>query len=349
MSGSEIDLNTTDATAGSTADADVTVTEDLEDDLGRTSVPLSDSQPLQKQTTTNDNTNTNKLSGNKTHTAECVKGNNIEKPILKRLSSLNLNETNITLSDNETKGLHVCTNNIFKNDKYKPSTSSDYCFNKIKTNENNKENKDSTKNISVLGSDKWCTSKEKFLENELATEKNNKQQDDKKYEKKELQVPKVNLGTVLVKESFIEPPRMTRISNSFHGKTSNTTVDITPRRASDSVPSLCKPPDTLKNIFPTSKAPKSPRRCSEIPKSNIEKQLVTQLSQPSSSNVTHNNTRKASLNTDSVPTKTRFTTTLVDEAEHAASVLEKEKAKNDPSLTLAGSCSITHGFQVDKS
>lgn len=408
------------------------MTEDFEgseDDIGHATTPLPDSQlaqrPLEEdthKTACNNNTETDikQMSGNKNiHTEECLgksKNNANDKLVLKRLSSLNLNDpSNILLYDSDARGLHICSNNlntslqdtrllkhIDNTDKChnKPSTSSNnfdghFNFSKYRTNNEalaksglfDKEIKESSKNISVLGSDKWCTTKEKFLENEKVSDssysisktsfekdttdvsKNLLEQIDEKTKcektiSKDLQVPKVNVGAVLVKESFIEPPRMTRISKSFHGKTSsnsNLNIASAPRRASDSVPSLSnnkheETPDTLKNIFPTSKAPKSPRRCSEVTfqKSvNVDRQFVTQLSQPCTSNVHHSSTRKASLNLDSAPNKTRFTTTLVDEAEHAASlnVQSEIRITDDPTLTLANdeSSSVTHGFQLDKS
>lgn len=314
------------------------------------------------------------------------RGKTNAKPMLMRLSSLNLGDTNNQLADSEAKGLSVFSHNlttslqdtrILKNldnvERFfsKPSSSNNQTKNK--SNDANTKmgayDKDISKNISVLGSDKWGTTKEKFLENDIKTNleketidvsKNLFHSDDKsKSYSKDLQVPKVSVGAVLIKESFIELPRISRVSKSFHGKTSsNSNLDIssTPRRASDSVSSLTKkqdePPETLKNIFPTSKAPKSPRRSSEAAYNksiNTDRPLVSQLSHPGPSNIAHGSNRKASLNLE---TKTRFTTTLVDEAEHAASVNQQSEVRlpsNDPTVTLASThSSITHGFHVDK-
>lgn len=205
-----------------------------------------------------------------------------------------------------------------------------------KSNIYDKDIPSSSKNISSPGSDKWCTSKEKFLDS--ITLKAETPQE-KKLEQRPCP------GTVVVKEHFIEPPRMTRVSRSFHGKspTSNSYLDIstvTPRRASEGVPltsrNLNLQPETLKQDFQNSNS--TTRR-----KSNIEKikstrpQFVTQLSQPCGSSLQSPNValRKTSL-TDVSVSKKRFTTTLVDEAEHAASVgisvrpqpEEKDKEKN---------------------
>jgi hypothetical protein len=98
-----------------------------------------------------------------------------------------------------------------------------------------------------------------------------------------------------------------------------------PRRASEGIPltsrNLNLQPETLKQDFQNSNS--GNRR-----KINIEKvrgngpQFVTQLSQPCGSTTLHSpglHFRKTSL-TDMGVSKKRFTTTLVDEAEHAASV-----------------------------
>lgn len=376
-----------------------------EEDIAHATTPQPETQITQKlppldtepaNISPDNDINSKFMSGNQ-HTIidNCLgKGN---KPVLKRLSSLNLGDSNTLLYDPDARGLSIHSNNLttslqdtrlLKNlDKVerfysKPSTSA----NSYKTNDAfikpgvyDKEIQESSKNISVLGSDKWGTTKEKFLENEqfalskTSLEKdatdftiNLLQPDEKtKCEKsfsKDLQVPKVSLGAVLIKESFIEPPRISRISKSFHGKSSsssNADISSSPRRASDSVSSLHKkqddPPDTLKNMFPTSKAPKSPRRSSEVTFKkpvNVDRQFVTQLSQPCPSNVAHSSNRKTSLNMDSVASKNRFTTTLVGEAEHAASVNQQSEVMmdTDPTLTLASSSqsSITHGFHVDR-
>lgn len=344
--------------------------EGSEEDIGHAVTPQPESSPKSP-----DEGNNNAKNHESLGTISNVK----DKPILRRLSSLNLNDSSNILLECETRG---CSNNNEKLLKHienadrvlnKPSTSS--TNNKYKTNQDiTKYDKEySSKNIMVLGSDKWCTTKERFLETDgnysiakthLEKEIDNGKnlltnQDDlmKKCDKsitKDLQVPKLNVGAVLIKECFIEPPRISRISKSFHGKTSNSNLNISsvPRRASDSVPSLCRNKhddvsESIKNTFPTSKAPKSPRRSSEASVQkpvNVDRQFVTQLSQPCPSNVSATSVRKTSLNVESIPVgKSRFTTTLVDEAEHAASVQRENKlmeettthsVKNSPRSSL---------------
>lgn len=352
------------------------------------------------------------------------------KPVLKRLSSLNLSDTNIPEARNLGSSLTASLQD---------------------TRLISKHNK-TDKNISTPGSDKWVATKEKFLENitqtdEIKTETTN--------------VPKINLGAVLVKESFIEPPRISRVSKSFHGQSSNPNLDIAnvPRRASDCISShkseteLQKPINELPNssrrsselgnkssnidrklftqlshpgpssfieiqkhkfepikteinqkliditsnldsveVFSQKSSPKKGKICpldeketltnvfqsqksvdfkiktdenmvaksspKMLKKANFDRQFVSQLSQPSSSNITHSYNRKASLNLENVAGKNRFTTIKVDEAEHAASVNQtisvsltdsSKSNKIDPTLTLANSsCLVTRGFDLDK-
>ncbi|XP_071053987.1 inositol hexakisphosphate and diphosphoinositol-pentakisphosphate kinase isoform X4 [Onthophagus taurus] len=220
--GSEIEFNTNDATAGSTADCDVTVTEEIE-------------------------------------------------------SSLVLNEDE---DFDLTKSV------------YSPTSSSTDVFSPILSSpQDNKilvitERRQSDSKYPLKpGSDKWAHSKEKFLANS-----NSQKLENLNY--------KSQGGMILVKESFIEPPKINRISRSFHGQTNSVFLDVgatSPRRASDSNNDLKK----------------SPRRNSNIEKSNSGvKQLLTQKSLSENKNV-------------------RFVTTKVDEAEHAASVgIHSEGANN---------------------
>lgn len=179
----------------------------------------------------------------------------------------------------------------------------------------------SSKNLSTSGCSKWITEKEKFMDTtrnlELVkaqyTEKNidmlknlNIDCDKSKITKDptELNTLKVASGAVIIKEKYIEPPKVTRVSRSFHGKSntaSSLDISSSPRRASDGVPVTNLKCD----------------RDSEKGKINAAKRkFVSQLSQPSTQNPED---RKHSL-TDNVVTKPRFTTRIVDEAEHAASI-----------------------------
>lgn len=205
-----------------------------------------------------------------------------------------------------------------------------------------KDYSESVKNISIAGIDKKNTCKEKIIldnsEHKLSTKSNQYNLMNEVFEKKSSDVsknlnvdedkPKVEKsvsselhlpGAVVVKESFIEPPRMTRISKSFHGKTSNSSclnIAATPRRASDSVTghsSSSQPP--IKNVLSqqSSEQPEKPKT------TNIHRQFTTQLSQPCGSTVPipPPPIRKSSLSERGAGS--RFTTTRVAEAEHVAS------------------------------
>lgn len=189
----------------------------------------------------------------------------------------------------------------------------------------------SSKNLASFGSNKWSTEKEKFLETsrnlELVkaqyVEKNidmiknlNIECDKSKITKdpSELNTLKATPGTVVIKEKYIEPPKVTRISRSFHGKsniTSSLDTTSSPRRASDSVPVVCLKSESDKTKI-----------------SAVKRKFTTQISQPPRSSSSAED-RKSSLS-DNTVTKPRFTTTIVDEAEHAASVgLTKCQRKNE--------------------
>lgn len=246
-----------------------------------------------------------------------------------------------------------------------------------------KDYAESSKNISSLGLDKK-TSKEKFCdsnrsENKMSNKSNQFNLMNEVFDKKlidvaknlnidetkpkvekalsnELQLhPKVatGAGTVVVKESFIEPPRMTRISKSFHGKTATSStlnVEAPPRRASDCVTNQTH---SLKNTFPMSKTKTSD---SDKNKSiNVQRQLMTQLSQPcGSSSAMPAPVRKSSLSERS--SMSRFRTTLVDEAEHAASLLPSpariptnSNVENSPTTTTTTTQSSSKTHNLDNS
>lgn len=180
-----------------------------------------------------------------------------------------------------------------------------------------KDTSNSSKNLSTAGASKWSTEKERFLETTRNLELVKAQYLDRSADLlKNLNVDceksKVDKETsselapkpLRIKEKYIEPPKVTRVSRSFHGK-SNTagSLDIAaaPRRASDSA--------SVANLDP------------EKPKA--KKKFVSQLSQPCGSSLKSHpqgaEGRKSSL-TEGAAAKPRFTTRIVDEAEHAASV-----------------------------
>nr|XP_015837409.1 PREDICTED: inositol hexakisphosphate and diphosphoinositol-pentakisphosphate kinase 2 isoform X16 [Tribolium castaneum] len=308
--GSEVEFNTNDATAGSTADCDVTVTEDIDSCFLGDDDVIDNKNPVSSGMITSMTENNLLCQG--ITTPKVISPLNANVSIYTNVLHPS-NSDSFTLKHIEnSERIQTSTNRIFNDfDRGK-----DLKNLTKKSNIYDKDIPSSSKNISALGSDKWCTSKEKFLDS-ITTKPDTP-------EKKPEQKP--NPGTVLVKEHYIEPPRMTRVSRSFHGKspTSNSYLDISnaiPRRASEGVPltsrNLNLQPETLKQDVQN-----STRR-----KSNIEKikatrpQFITQLSQPCGSTLQSPSValRKTSL-TDVSASKKRFTTTLVDEAEHAASV-----------------------------
>lgn len=289
------------ATTSST-DADVTITEDY-NVLNKP--PLTDSilQSILDDTKSKIFKDSETIrSGNRPLNITDINTNKT-KPVLKRLSSLNL--TDHSVHDGDSRGSLTYTNHVFQsllqqryndNSEKLQSKSSSFLYTSDNTNFNKYRNKsdnfkyDETKN--VLGSDKWGSSKEKFLENNTTDNKTKNEEKSKKVESDE---SKLHAGAVIVKESFIEVPRMTRVSKSFHGKSSsNSNLNISggvPRRASDSVPTLNKKyEDSVQN------------RIEKISKKKTEK--------------------SGDENVNPV-VKSRFTTTLVDEAEHAATYENK--------------------------
>lgn len=191
------------------------------------------------------------------------------------------------------------------------------------------------KNLSTAGSSKWSTEKEKFLEStrnlEIAKaqylERNidmlknlNIESEKSKISKDcEFATSKIKAGAVVIKEKYIEPPKVTRVSRSFHGKSSITSgLDSTcsPRRASDSMSVV------------------SVRNEKDI-KTSSKRKTIPQLPQTGGSSV--KSTSQYPENKKNLPAenvvKPRFTTTIVDEAEHAASVgLRNYQKKNEGGL-----------------
>ncbi|XP_063908206.1 inositol hexakisphosphate and diphosphoinositol-pentakisphosphate kinase-like isoform X5 [Zophobas morio] len=315
--GSEVEFNTNDATAGSTAECDVTVTEDID------SCFLGDEHGIESPMSLPCNMITSMTENNL-----LCQGSITPKVISPMSTNINIC-TNILHPSNSD---NISLKHIENIDRMQPSSSRIYNeFDRTRdfknfTKKSNIYDKDlpcTSKNLVALGSDKWCTTKEKFLEATFTPDSSEKKQPFEKTGE-----PKPNPGTVVVKEHYIEPPRMTRISRSFHGKspTSSSFLDISgsaPRRASEGIPltsrSLNLQPDTLKQDFPSSSG--GSRRKSSLEKRSGRPQFVTQLSQPCGSTMPSPGLglRKTSL-TDVGVGKKRFTTTLVDEAEHAAAM-----------------------------
>ncbi|CAH0551016.1 unnamed protein product [Brassicogethes aeneus] len=274
--GSEVEFNTNDATAGSTADCDVTVTEDMEHSF-------------------------------------IMGDDDIFDPIESNNQMTISNESN-------RSSINMCVN-VFNNERLPTSISLLSELDLTKPSVYDKELSSSSKNISGVESVKWNTSKEKFLESKgskyvkkdnINFAKNLNITTEKKVDKDytEINLLKQTPGTVKVKESFIEPPRMNRVSRSFHGKlpTTNSFLDISnnaPRRASDSLSTATNTAFVTTTNFDKEKKNRPA--------------FTSQLSQPCTTNIITSNLnfRKTSL-TETVPKNPRFTTVKVDEAEHAA-------------------------------
>ncbi|XP_019865972.2 inositol hexakisphosphate and diphosphoinositol-pentakisphosphate kinase isoform X2 [Aethina tumida] len=301
--GSEVEFNTNDATAGSTADYDVTVTEEMEQSFAMgddETFDIPDSQECSGYPENNQVVMTNCPKAIMNICVNALQNDKLSK---------NAEQSDKLLASNNLLGqldLKKCA--IYDKD---------------------------VKNLASLGSDKWSTSKERFLEGKKINYvkadnvdygKNLNIGAEKKVDKdnKDFNLLKQNPGTVLIKEGFIEPPRMSRISRSFHGKspTSNSYLDISnnsPRRASDSVSMTncnANPGNALSKIEPKPQRPV----------------FTSQLSQPCGSTNPNKGTsfRKTSL-TDGLPKHPRFTTVRVDEAEHAASMGLFMKARDTES------------------
>ncbi|KAK9729107.1 Diphosphoinositol pentakisphosphate kinase 2 N-terminal domain [Popillia japonica] len=246
--GSEIEFNTNDATAGSTADCDVTVTEDIESLLA-----LTEEEEVYHPT-------------------------DIGKPLSPITPSISSDSSISPSKEKRYSHLGFRDKTAYKSDPiigHSPS----FC------------EKDSV-NHKQLGSDKWGTSKEKFLEIKGLDNLIKTQQQHTPLQ-----------GAIVIKESYIEPPKINRISKSFHGQpNSSSFLDVSSssnRRASD-VPLTSKNVNAPPEVHQKG-TKRISRRNSNVEKTSSLRQLVTQKSL-----------------TENVPKNPRFTTTLVDEADHAA-------------------------------
>lgn len=308
--GSEIEFNTNDATAGSTADCDVTVTEDVESSLIFGDDDESGNQDPNQSTITKSMSISSVSTIGGAHGHDLVWNNNLP--------------TRLTNTNGE---FDVYTNVLYPERRLQHVENVDRKQNRLKLERSCDVDSQSfrgaygkdmpiySKNVSCFGSDKWCTSKEKFLENVSG---DNYSKVGESVEKGS-SPPRVSRGSVVIKEGYIEPPKINRISRSFHGKSGNgysrDVSGIVTRRASDV-------PATNQNFRLDSR----PRKTMGTRKnSNVEKTNVADVGQLTAHKFQRCTGSSISDDVESViehiaSRNPRFTTTLVDEAEHAASV-----------------------------
>ena len=308
--GSEIEFNTNDATAGSTADCDVTVTEDVESSLIFGDDDESGNQDANQSTITKSMSVSSVSTIGGAHGHDLVWNNNLPA----RLTNVN-------------GEFDVFTNVLYPERRLQHVENVDRRQNRPKVERSfdadpqsfrgayGKEMPVYSKNVSGFGSDKWCTSKEKFLEN-VSGENSSKVEE--KVEKGG-SPPRASRGSVVIKEGYIEPPKINRISRSFHGNSGNghprDVSGIVTRRASDV-------PLANKNFRPDCR----PHKATVARKnSNVEKANVTDVGQLTAHKFQRCAGSSISDEVESIvehvaSKNPRFTTTLVDEAEHAASV-----------------------------
>ncbi|CAH1125449.1 unnamed protein product [Ceutorhynchus assimilis] len=303
--GSEAEFNTNDATAGSSSapDFDFTITEEI---IDKDDIEMIDNDGTLTSMTSKsfiDNCNASRssafavispLSLNVRICNNDLGGDQKLKSNIKRAQSLYTRK-----SDMDTVDIRNLLKDYAKFDKGASTSNPNV-------------------NISNVGCLKWSTSKEKFFDINKETKtdnidfgKNLNTGASKKIDKD------LDPGSILVKEGFIDPPKISRVSKSFHGNSSNyLDIESSPRRAS-AIP--------LANKIQNDTSYKS------------RPQFVTQLSQPCSESIKmlgNMPIRNNSLSTDSVIKSPRFTTIKVDEEEHAASVgavYAKRAMKNEQS------------------
>ncbi|XP_066244855.1 inositol hexakisphosphate and diphosphoinositol-pentakisphosphate kinase isoform X3 [Euwallacea similis] len=298
--GSEMEFNTTDATAGSSSapDFDFTLTEDMDKD---------DVEMLM------DNTQTLTSASSKCLMDNC---NALRSggAIPKAISPLT---PNVNVCNNDLDPGHRPNIKRAQSLYSRKTDNADMIDIKSLVKDFSKFDKEvltSTSNPNVnMGHLKWSTSKEKFFDiaKDLKTDnidlgRNLNTISTKKTEKD----PILNPGSILVKETYIDPPKISRASRSFHGNSSSN-LDITNvlRRASDV-------PLSSKSVNEAEEQSGNVRRGHG---ERSRPQFVSQMSQPCEETLRHVH-RKTSLTTEFVSKNPRFTTTKVDEAEHAASV-----------------------------
>ncbi|XP_076259063.1 inositol hexakisphosphate and diphosphoinositol-pentakisphosphate kinase isoform X5 [Rhynchophorus ferrugineus] len=337
--GSEIEFNTNEATAGSSSapEFDFTLTEEMEKDDNNETLTSNASRSFIE------NCNALRSSLN-----ECA-GSESTTPKAISPATANVKVCNNILRSTDYYNMKPVSNIKRAHSLYTKTSDVNpldirYLVKDFSKFEKDVSSSNTNVNIANVGCLKWSTSKEKFFD---ITKDNKTENIDigknlntgaiKKIDKDTELMTKLTPGTILVKESYIEPPKISRVSRSFHGKspTSSSYLDISgvPRRASDI-------PFTNKNV----NEPSGSGRTDGIVRSkNTEgvvlrnrPQFITQLSQPCSESFSMSGSlpRKASLTTETVTKHPRFTTTRVDEAEHAASVgLSNWPKKTNKELT----------------
>lgn len=297
-----MDFNTNDATAGSssTVDYDVTVTEDIE-----TNTTLEDDEAVDPNETLT-GSRLSALSSIFSSTVNVADNNQQQASVTpKVISPMNPNVnicTNILRSPSSSS---YNLKHIENTDRNQAGTSDEFDRRDLKNiirKSNRSFEKDipnSNVNISSPGSDKWSTDKEKFLEmktykktDNIDFGKNLNLGPEKKVEK-DSGLIKLTPGTVMIRETYIEPPKISRVSKSFHGKSSTSKIPLDvsniPRRASDGV----TPSDKSYNLSQEQGGAKV--KSSE--RWNLKRpQFVSQLSQPCGSGLKlANQPRKTSL------------------------------------------------------
>ncbi|CAH1111385.1 unnamed protein product [Psylliodes chrysocephalus] len=246
VSGSEVDFNTNDATMGSSADCDITVTEDIDGN------PIDDNLDPNNETITSARVNSFTNIYNAPGNSRSIDTNNLFQSAIGSPKLISPLSSNINLCTNVLNADPFQLKHVENAERLQPSTSrivNEFDKNDLKTiikksNIFDKEVPNVAKNLSIASSDKWSTSKEKFLENKnfIKTDnidfgKNLNFSVEKKVEK-DNELTKIKPGAVMVKETYIEPLKISRVSKSFHGKspTSSSQIDMCniQRRASDS-------------------------------------------------------------------------------------------------------------------
>lgn len=297
---SDVECDNNEVTAGSiSTEFDVTVTEDIDMEHSQVEESIDPNETL-----TSDRLNALANIINASTNVNIIE-NNLFQPVAmpKLISPM---AANVNICTNQlTDDFNFNLRHVENIERLQPSTSraqTDFDRKDLKNimKQSNIFEKDipnpNSVNITSLGSDKWSTSKEKFLENKnygkvdnIMFGKNLNTSSTEKKVEKESELSKSKAGAVIIKESYIEPPRISRVSKSFHGKSpaSGSYLDIsaTPRRASDSPISEAKNmPISLQDI-----------RWDQGDKAKTFKKppFLAQLSQPT--NIVREQPRKPSL------------------------------------------------------
>lgn len=224
-----MEFNTNDATAGSSsaADFDFTLTEDIDRDYAET---LDNNQTLTSVTSRSliDNCNALRSANINPKSISPLTANvNIYSNDLEKLQSVKVKPvSNIKRAQslyakkseggNETIDIRNLVKDFSKFDK---DASASNC-----------------NNMTNVGCLKWSTSKEKFFDITRDCKTDNIELGKNLNTGIVKKVDKLNPGSILVKESFIDPPKISRVSRSFHGNSSaGSHLDISNvwRRASD--------------------------------------------------------------------------------------------------------------------